>query len=111
MEGGAASPPIRIAVVMVSYNEAPQAVVEALRSLLRQDHPIDEIAFVDDGSEDMAAYQAVRLSLRRDPLRFYALGTLRSTGWGRRQGGTGGGAHGDGGMNVAAAAPGEGLGA
>ncbi|WP_428908411.1 glycosyltransferase family 2 protein [Niallia sp. Krafla_26] len=52
-------PDLKVSVVIPSYNEAPEAVLGTIESILKQDYPIHEIFVVDDGSKDIEAYEAV----------------------------------------------------
>ncbi|WP_277613908.1 glycosyltransferase family 2 protein [Neobacillus muris] len=52
-------PDLKVSVVIPSYNEAPDAVLGTVESILKQDYPIHEIFIVDDGSKDKSAYEAV----------------------------------------------------
>lgn len=52
-------PDLKVSVVIPSYNEAPEAVLGTIESILKQDYPIHEIFLVDDGSKDISAYEAV----------------------------------------------------
>ena len=45
------SPGRRISVVIPSYNHAPY-IAQAIRSVLDQDRPVDELIIVDDASTD-----------------------------------------------------------
>ncbi|MEH7237413.1 glycosyltransferase family 2 protein [Bacillus sp. JJ1562] len=56
-------PDLKVSVVIPSYNEAPEAVLGTVESILKQDYPIHEIFIIDDGSKDTSAYEAV-LKLR-----------------------------------------------
>lgn len=56
-------PDLKVSVVIPSYNEAPDAVLGTVESILKQDYPIHEIFVIDDGSKDRSAYDAV-LKLR-----------------------------------------------
>lgn len=49
----------KVSVVVPSYNEKPDAVLKTIDSLLKQDYPVHEIFFVDDGSKDTSGYEAV----------------------------------------------------
>jgi hyaluronan synthase len=52
-------PDLKVSVVIPSYNEAPEAVLGTIESILKQDYPIHEIFLIDDGSKDRSAYEAV----------------------------------------------------
>lgn len=52
-------PDLKVSVVIPSYNEAPDAVLGTVESILKQDYPIHEIFVIDDGSKDRSAYEAV----------------------------------------------------
>lgn len=51
----------KVSVVIPSYNEDPHSVIKAIESILRQDYPVYEIIFIDDGSEDTSAFDHVKL--------------------------------------------------
>lgn len=55
----------KVTVVMPSYNESVESVSKAIDCLFKQDYPIHEIIFVDDGSSDLSAYNYV-LALSRE---------------------------------------------
>jgi hyaluronan synthase len=52
-------PDLKVSVVIPSYNEAPEAVLGTIESILKQDYPVHEIFVIDDGSKDISAYNAV----------------------------------------------------
>jgi len=52
-------PNLKVSVVIPSYNEKPEAVLKTVNSILRQDYPIHEIFFIDDGSHDTSGYEAI----------------------------------------------------
>jgi len=56
---GEAEEGLKVSVVIPSFNEDPDAVVKSILALLKQDYPIHEIIFVDDGSKNDAAYYRV----------------------------------------------------
>jgi hyaluronan synthase len=47
-------------VIIPSYNEKPDAVINTVNSIMAQDYPIHEIFFVDDGSKDQSGYLAIK---------------------------------------------------
>ncbi|VXB83821.1 Hyaluronan synthase [Exiguobacterium sp. 8H] len=49
----------RVSVIIPSYNEKPKAVLGIIESIIKQDYPIAELFFVDDGSKDDSGYLAV----------------------------------------------------
>ncbi|AZB44972.1 glycosyltransferase [Bacillus sp. FJAT-42376] len=51
-------PDLKVSVVIPSYNEAPDAVLGTIESILKQDYPVHEIFVIDDGSKDVSAYEA-----------------------------------------------------
>ncbi|MFY4775607.1 glycosyltransferase [Metabacillus sp. RGM 3146] len=51
-------PDMKVSVIIPSYNEAPDAVLGTIESILKQDYPIHEIFVIDDGSKDISAYEA-----------------------------------------------------
>lgn len=51
----------KVSVVIPSYNENPESVLKAIRSILEQDYQVHEIIFVDDGSKDISAYEEVSI--------------------------------------------------
>ncbi|MRX72070.1 glycosyltransferase [Bacillus lacus] len=52
-------PDLKVTVVIPSYNEAPEAVLGTVESILKQDYPVHEIFVIDDGSKDIAGYEAI----------------------------------------------------
>jgi hyaluronan synthase len=50
------APDLKVSVVIPSFNENPKAVKGTIESVLRQDYPIHEIFFVDDGSKDTSGF-------------------------------------------------------
>lgn len=50
----------KVSVIIPSYNEEPESVLESVQGIVHQDYPIHEIIFVDDGSTDSSAYQKVK---------------------------------------------------
>jgi len=50
---------LTVSVVIPSFNESTDSVMQAIFSLTTQTYPIKEIIFVDDGSHMTAAYEAV----------------------------------------------------
>lgn len=55
----------KISVIIPSYNENPISVISSIKCILAQDYPLHEIIFIDDGSSDKSAYNAV-LKLARE---------------------------------------------
>jgi hyaluronan synthase len=55
----------KVSVIVPSYNERPEAARRVIESLLNQTYPIHEIFFIDDGSQDTAAYEEI-LSLKKE---------------------------------------------
>ncbi|WP_282597649.1 glycosyltransferase [Bacillus sp. REN3] len=53
-------PDLKVSVVIPSYNEAPEAVLGTVESILKQDYPVHEIFVIDDGSKDISAFKAVQ---------------------------------------------------
>ncbi|BCU82867.1 hyaluronan synthase [Polycladomyces abyssicola] len=53
-------PGIKVSVVIPSFNENPDSVLKTIECLIDQDYPVAEIIFVDDGSDDPSAYEAVK---------------------------------------------------
>jgi hyaluronan synthase len=51
---------MKVSVVIPVYNESPQSLSNTINSILSQDYPIYEIIVVDDGSEDMSGYNALK---------------------------------------------------
>lgn len=51
-------PNMKVSVVIPSYNENPDAVVATIDSIMKQDFPVHEIFFIDDGSKDSSGYEA-----------------------------------------------------
>jgi hyaluronan synthase len=62
-----APPDYKVSVVIPGYNEAADAVVGTVRSILAQDYPIHEIYYVDDGSKDPSAYEALKEMSKTEP--------------------------------------------
>lgn len=50
----------KITVVIPSYNETSDSVINTIESILHQDYPIYEIIFVDDGSDNLKEFLAVK---------------------------------------------------
>ena len=55
----------KVSVIIPSYNEKPDAVLQTVESIMAQDYPIHEIFFVDDGSADTSGYEAI-LQLKKE---------------------------------------------
>jgi hyaluronan synthase len=53
-------PDLKVSVIIPSYNEKPDAVVQTVECILAQDYPIHEIFFIDDGSKDVSGFEAVK---------------------------------------------------
>jgi hyaluronan synthase len=53
-------PDMKVSVVIPSYNESPQSLLNTVHSILSQDYPIYEIIVVDDGSKDFSGYNALK---------------------------------------------------
>lgn len=53
-------PGLKVSVVIPSFNEKPDSVLRTIQCLIDQDYPVSEIIFVDDGSNDPSAYEAVK---------------------------------------------------
>jgi len=51
--------PFTVSAVMPCYNESAKSVLMAIESLLSQTYPLKEIFFIDDGSSEQEAYEAV----------------------------------------------------
>ncbi|MFE4523065.1 glycosyltransferase [Cytobacillus firmus] len=52
-------PNLKVSVVIPSYNEKPDAVIKTVESIIKQDYPIHEVFFIDDGSKDVSGYEAI----------------------------------------------------
>lgn len=50
----------KVSVIVPSYNESVESVVNSIRSILKQTYEIHEIIFVDDGSSSDEAFKAVK---------------------------------------------------
>jgi len=50
---------LKVSVVIPSFNEKPQAVVQTVESILKQDYPVYEVFLIDDGSTDTSGYEAI----------------------------------------------------
>jgi hyaluronan synthase len=53
------APDLKVSIVIPSFNEKPEAVEKTVESILKQDYPIHEIFFVDDGSKDVSGFNAI----------------------------------------------------
>jgi hyaluronan synthase len=63
------APDLKVSVIIPSYNEKPDAVINTVKSILDQDYPIHEIFFVDDGSKDVSGFEAIEEMQKRENIK------------------------------------------